>query len=63
MEKRPPKVGPLKWIPPNLVYTAPVFAPLLFVNLALLCGMGLVGLRYQLLRLDGLAGSPTHATL
>ena len=29
----------------NLVYTAPVFAPLLFVNLAFLSGLGLLGVR------------------
>ncbi len=29
----------------NLIYTAPVFAPLLFVNLAFLSGLGLLGIR------------------
>ena len=29
----------------NLIYTAPVFAPLLFVNLAFLSGLGLLGVR------------------
>jgi len=33
----------------NLIYTAPVFAPLLFVNLAFLCVLGLQGVRYQLI--------------
>ena len=31
----------------NLVYTAPVFAPLLFLNLAFLSGLGLLGVRYN----------------
>ena len=34
----------------NLVYTAPVFAPLLFVNLAFLSGLGLLGLRNKLIQ-------------
>ncbi len=34
----------------NLVYAAPVFAPLLFVNLAFLSGLGLLGVRYNLIR-------------
>ena len=34
----------------NLVYTAPVFAPLLFLNLAFLSGLGLIGVRYSLIQ-------------
>lgn len=34
----------------NLIYTAPVFAPLLFVNLAFLSGFGLLGVRYILIQ-------------
>ena len=34
----------------NLVYTAPVFAPLLFVNLAFLSGLGLLGVRNNLIQ-------------
>ncbi len=34
----------------NLIYTAPVFAPLLFVNLAFLSGLGLLGVRYSLIQ-------------
>ena len=34
----------------NLVYTAPVFAPLLFLNLAFLSGLGLLGVRYSLIQ-------------
>jgi hypothetical protein len=34
----------------NLVYTAPVFAPLLFVNLAFLSGLGLVVVRDNLIQ-------------
>ena len=37
--------GPSSHFFENLVYTAPVFAPLLFVNLALLSGLGLMGVR------------------
>ena len=33
----------------NLIYTAPVFAPLLFVNLAFLSVLGLQGVRYHLI--------------
>ena len=39
----------------NLVYTAPVFAPLLFANLALLSGLGLVGVRYNLIQFGELS--------
>lgn len=34
----------------NLIYTAPVFAPLLFVNLAFLSGLGLLGVRNNLIQ-------------
>ena len=34
----------------NLIYTAPIFAPLLFVNLAILSGFGLLGVRYILIQ-------------
>ena len=34
----------------NLVYTAPVFAPLLFLNLAFLSGLGLLSVRYSLIQ-------------
>lgn len=40
--------GPSSSFFENLVYTAPVFAPLLFANLAFLSGLGLVGARYNL---------------
>ena len=42
--------GPSSHFFENLVYTAPVFAPLLFVNLALLSGLGLMGVRSNLIR-------------
>ena len=41
----------------NLVYAAPVFAPLLFVNLAFLSGLGLLGLRYKLIQCSELSGA------
>ncbi len=42
--------GPSSHFFENLVYTAPVFAPLLFVNLALLSGLGLLGVRANLIQ-------------
>lgn len=41
----------------NLVYAAPVFAPLLFINLAFLSGLGLLGLRYKLIQCSELSGA------
>jgi len=39
----------------NLVYAAPVFAPLLFVNLAFLSGLGLMGVRFMLIKYSELS--------
>ncbi len=41
----------------NLVYAAPVFAPLLFANLAFLSGLGLLGVRYNLMQYGKLSGA------
>ena len=40
----------------NLIYTAPVFAPLLFVNLAFLSSLGLLGVRYNQIQYGELSG-------
>jgi len=41
----------------NIVFAAPVFAPLLFVNLAFLSGLGLLGVRYNLIQRGELTGT------